>query len=631
MSLIALQEVSVGFGGPPLLDRVNLQIETDERVCLVGRNGEGKSTLLKVLAGDLPPDSGKIIRRPGLKSALLQQEVPRTLSGTVYDVVAGGMGELLDLLQRHHAISALLSSSKDPVLLAEFEAVQHDLETAGGWHLPQRVEAVLSRLQLNGEREFADLSGGLKRRVLLARALVCEPELLLLDEPTNHLDIDAIAWLEEFLQTIDRTLVFVTHDRLLAKKLAGRILDLDRGSLTSWFGNYTDYLKRKDEFLTVEADQQRKFDKKLSREEAWIRQGIKARRTRNQGRVRALESLRNERRLRRELMSKARMQLQEAELSGRLVVQAEKVSFRYGVTDLIHDFSTVILRGDKVGIIGPNGCGKTTLLKLLLGLLGPRHGTIRLGTNLRAAYFDQLRSQLDEEKSVAENVGDGQDSVIIDGRSRHIIGYLKDFLFTPDRARSPVSILSGGERNRLLLAKLFSRPANILVLDEPTNDLDVETLELLEELLLDFKGTVLLVSHDRAFLNNVATSTLVFEGNGLVSEYAGGYDDWLKQRRPETRVDPAKPAASRKGKRRPERDRPRKLSFKEKHELAQLPQRIEDMEAKQQQLYATLSAPAFYQESGAKVAEIKARLSTLETELDGAFQRWEELEALNDE
>lgn len=629
MSVISLQEVSLSFGGLPVLDRISLQIEAGERVCLVGRNGEGKSSLLKVLAGILLPDSGKLLRQPGLKTALLAQEVERSLAGTVYDVVAAGLGDLQELLRRHHSISAGLAVSDDQALLGELAAVQHELEAAGGWLASQQVETVLSRLKLDADLQFGDLSGGLKRRVLLARALVCNPDLLLLDEPTNHLDIEAITWLEEFLQTLGCALLFVTHDRQLASRVATRILDLDRGNLRSWPGDYEHYLLRKDEFLAIEAGQQAKFDKKFSREEAWIRQGIKARRTRNQGRVRALQAMRDEHRTRRQLIGRACMQLPEAEISGRLVVQVKKIFYSYDHNDLVRDFSTTILRGDKVGLVGPNGCGKTTLLELLLGRRQPQQGTIRLGSNLMVAYFDQLRGQLDEEKSVAENVADGKESVTIYGRSRHVIGYMKDFLFTPERARSPVSILSGGERNRLLLARLFSRPANVLILDEPTNDLDIETLELLEELLLEYQGTVLLVSHDRAFLNNVVTSTLVFEGDGRIGEYAGGYDDWLRQKKPDEVPAPGGPALK-KEKTRPAKCGPRKLSFKEKQELAELPGRIEEMEAEQAALYGTLADPAFYQQSGSRTAAVKARLASLEKGLEAAFQRWEELEKIDE-
>ena len=628
MSLINLQEVCLSFGGPALLDHVNLQIEPGERLCLIGRNGEGKSTLLKLMAGEIPPDSGRIIRQPGLKSAMLSQEVPRELNGPVFEVVAGGLGALMGLLSRHHALGLRLAAESDQGLLDELASVEHELETAGGWQAQQRITAVLSRLELDPDARFEALSGGLKRRVLLARALVLEPDLLLLDEPTNHLDIEAITWLEQVLLTAGCSQLFVPHDRMRARKLATRVIDLDRGQLTSWAGSYDNFMARKEASLTVEAEHQKKFDKLLSQEEAWIRQGIKARRTRNEGRVRALESLRAEHRARRSKLGTARLQVQEAAASGRLVMEVEGLTYHYGREPVVQDLTTTILRGDKVGIIGANGCGKTTLLKLLLGEMAPQAGRVRLGTNLQIAYFDQLRMQLDEEKTVADNVAEGNDAVLINGRSKHIIGYLKDFLFTPERARSPVRILSGGERNRLLLAKLFSKPANLLVLDEPTNDLDVETLELLEELLLEFAGTVLLVSHDRAFLNNVVTSTLVFEGNGRVVEYAGGYDDWLSQRQPQ-QASPTKPVKEpAKAREKPRAAGPRKLSFKEKKELEELPGRIEVLEAEQQGLYARLADPAFYQQGAGEAGAAKSRLEELDSLLAAAYARWEELEAL---
>lgn len=628
MSIISLQDITLSFGGPPVLQQINLQIEAGERVCLVGRNGEGKSSLMKVIGGDLQPDSGNIIKQQGLRIARLSQDVPQELNGSIYEVVAGGLGELQELLTRHHDISVRLADNAGEALLAELEAVQHRLEAAGGWQTQQRVETVISRLQLGAEQDFSALSGGMKRRVLLARALVGEPDLLLLDEPTNHLDIEAISWLEEFLLTADITLLFVTHDRMLLRKLATRILDLDRGRLTSWPGNYDTYLRRKNEALAAAEGTQARFDKKLAQEEIWIRQGIKARRTRNEGRVRALMEMRQERRARREVVGRARMQIQEAVSSGRLVAELKNITFGYDGKFIIKGLTTTILRGDKVGLIGPNGSGKTTLLRLLLGDLKPQEGSVRLGTNLEPAYFDQHRALLDEEKTVIDNVGGGHDTVIINNKQKHIIGYLQDFLFTPDRARSPVKILSGGERNRLLLAKLFAKPANILVLDEPTNDLDAETLELLEELLFEYKGTVLLVSHDRAFLNNVVTSTLAFEKDGLVQEYPGGYDDWLAQRPSEpVTADAAKPKKQEKKK--PKPTRPRKLTFKEKHELEDLPQKIEAMEKEQQELYDAMADPSFYQQDSAAISRAKARNEELEEALVTAYERWEELEAIS--
>jgi ABC transport system ATP-binding/permease protein len=627
MSLISLQDITISFGGLPILQQINLQIEPGERVCLIGRNGEGKSSLMKLIVGDLKPDNGNIIRQQGLRVAHLSQNVPLDLSGSVFEVVAGGLGELQIFLTQYHDISVRLASGGGENLLTQMETIQHQLETAGGWQAQQRVETVISRLKLNADSSFSELSGGMKRRVLLARALVSDPDLLLLDEPTNHLDINAITWLEEFLLNTNISLLFVTHDRMLLRKLSTRILDLDRGCLTSWPGNYDTYLRRKAETLAAEASQQSRFDKKLAQEEIWIRQGIKARRTRNEGRVRDLVQMRKEFKARQKIVGRARMHIQEAAQSGKLVAELKGVTFGYDDKIIIQNFSTTILRGDRVGIIGPNGSGKTTLLRLLLGDLKPKQGSVKLGTNLEAAYFDQHRALLDGNDTVINNVGEGNDMVTINGRQRHIIGYLQDFLFTPDRARSPVRILSGGERNRLLLAKLFTKPANILVLDEPTNDLDAETLELLEELLFDYKGTVLLVSHDRALLNNVVTSTFVFEKEGKVQEYAGGYDDWLIQR-PAERAQP-KPTPEKKVKKRLKPAGPRKITFKEARELESLPQKFEAMETEQQEIYDSMADPSFYRQESALIIQAKARIEELEQSLTIAYERWEELEAIN--
>jgi ATP-binding cassette subfamily F protein uup len=631
MPLISLQNISVGFGGPLLLEGVDLQIEPGERVCLVGRNGTGKSTIMRVITGDVKPDRGMVVAQQGLRATILTQEVPQKISGSVFDVVSEAFGEQGKLLAAYHHVSARLAHDHSEKLMAELEDVQHRFESAGGWQMQQRVETILTRLQLPEDAEFSELSGGLKRRVLLAKALAGEPDLLLLDEPTNHLDIEAIAWLEEFLLTFGGTLLFVTHDRALLQKLATRIVDLDRGRLTSWPGNYHSYLELKQAALDSETVENAKFDKKLAAEEVWIRQGVKARRTRNEGRVRALKDLRRTRSERREKIGTANIQMQEAERTGKLVVEAQNVSFGYTDRPVISGLSTTIIRGDKIGIIGPNGSGKTTLLKVLLGDLKPQQGKVKRGTNLEVAYLDQHRAQLDDQKTVQDNVAYGSDHVTINGNRRHVIGYLQDFLFAPARARSPVKVLSGGERNRLLLAKLFTQPSNVLVLDEPTNDLDIETLDLLEELLMDYAGTVLLVSHDRAFINNVVTSTLVFEGEGRVSEYVGGYDDWLRQSRAKIGAPvvpvPVK-AEERKTAPAQQREKQRKLSFKEQKELDELPKRIEALDAEQQSIIATMADPAFYRESGNKVASTKARLENVEKELAEAYKRWNELEAL---
>ncbi len=628
MALVSLQDIKVGFGGPLLLEGVDLSIDRGERVCLVGRNGTGKSTILRLITGEIKPDGGKIVFQQGVRITLLTQEVPQALTGSVFDVVSGAFGEQGKLLAQYHHVNARLAHDHSEKLMAELEDVQHRFESAGGWQMQQKIETVLTRLQLPEDAEFSELSGGLKRRVLLAKALAGEPDLLLLDEPTNHLDIDSIAWLEEFLLSFGGTLLFVTHDRALLQKLATRIVDLDRGRLTSWPGSYQAYLELKQAALDAESVENAKFDKKLAAEEVWIRQGVKARRTRNEGRVRALKELRRTRSERREVTGAARMQMQEAERTGKLVIEATKVSHSYNGNTVIRDFSTTIIRGDKVGIIGPNGSGKTTLLMILLGELKPQKGKVKHGTNLEVAYLDQHREQLDDEKTVQDNVAYGSDHVTINGNRRHVIGYLQDFLFAPARARSPVKVLSGGERNRLLLAKLFTKPSNVLVLDEPTNDLDIETLDLLEELLMDYPGTVLLVSHDRAFINNVVTNTLVLEGEGTVNEYVGGYDDWLRQSKRKTAApDVLVKMEEKKEAPRPQLMKPRKLSFKEQKELDALPKRIEELDAEHQQIIATMADPTFYRQSGDKITPTKVRLEVLEKELAETYKRWEELEA----
>jgi ATP-binding cassette subfamily F protein uup len=627
VALITLRDITLAFGGPPLFDGINLQIEPGDRLCLLGRNGTGKSTLLKLIGGEIPVEGGEIQRQQGLRVALVSQDVPKGIDGTVFDVVASGMGNAAALLAEYHRVTHSLSLEGSAALLAELEELQHKLDEEGGWSLHQEVERVLNRLHLDAEARFSSLSGGTMRRVLLAKALIAAPDILLLDEPTNHLDIDTILWLEDFLLRQVKTLVFVTHDRAFARRLANRVAELDRGRIYAFTCGYEEFVERREALLEAEVTRRALFDKKLAQEEAWVRQGIKARRTRNEGRVRALKNLREEYRQRRERQGTARIQLQEAERSGRLVAEVEDVSFAYDGRPIIANLTTTIMRGDRVGIIGPNGSGKTTLLRLLLGELAPDQGTVKQGSRLEIVYFDQMREQLDPDRSVQDNVGEGNDTLVINGKSRHIIGYLQDFLFSPERARSPVSILSGGERNRLLLAKLFTRPSNVLVMDEPTNDLDAETLDLLEDLLLEYSGTLLLVSHDREFLNNVVGSTLVFTGCGTVHEYVGGYDDWLRQAAVKT---PAAPVASRPTleKTRPQKERPRKLSFKEERELAALPERIASIEEEQGRLHATLADPGFYKSAGAEVTAINARLEALEKELAAAYARWEELETL---
>lgn len=627
MTLLSLESVGLSYGLPPLLEDISFAIERGERICLIGRNGTGKSTLLRIIAGDVQADSGAVRLGQGMRVARLAQEIPSHSDTTVFDLVAEGLGDLGALVREYFHLSHGLTAGSGPKELERLARVQQQLEDRGGWDMEQRTERVISRLGLDAEAPFNALSGGLQRRVLLAQALVMEPDLLLLDEPTNHLDIDSIDWLEGFLKDFQGALLFITHDRRFLQRLATRILELDRGSVTDWPGDYENYLRRREERRHAEAVSNARFDRKLAEEEVWIRQGIKARRTRNEGRVRALEALRHERVERREGPGTARIKLSESERSGKLVVETESVGFSWAGAPVIRDLSTLILRGDKVGIIGPNGVGKSTLLKLLLGDLEPQTGTIRRGTNLQVAYFDQLRAQLDLEKTVQENVGEGSDQIMVDGASRHVLSYLRDFLFTPERARQPVKALSGGERNRLLLAKLFTRPANLLVLDEPTNDLDAETLELLEELLVQFQGTLLLVSHDRALLDNVVTSTLVFEGDATVRDYVGGYEDWLRQRPVETRSEevPVKATATARASK---SERPTtKLSYKESRELGELPGRIESLEQEQESLQMRLSDPAFYQGQGGELSACRERLAQLESDLATAYARWEALEA----
>jgi len=616
------------FRGPLVLDQANLTLEPGERVCLLGRNGTGKSTLLRLIQGEIEPPRGEIARQQGLVTALLPQEVPQGLSGTIFDEVARGLGPQAALLADYHHVAHRLALAESDELQTRLDRIQHALEIQGGWSMNQQVEAILSRMSLEPESNVADLSAGMKRRVLMARALVRSPDILLLDEPTNHLDMDAIRWLEEFLLRSSATILFVTHDRAFLRKLATRIIELDRGQLTSWSCDYETYLQRKETALEAEGRQRAEFDKKLAREEVWIRTGIQARRTRNEGRVRALEKLRNVRGARRDQPGEVRLEIQEAERSGRLVIEAKNISFGYGARPIIGNCSTMIMRGDRVGLIGPNGSGKTTLLRLLLGQLQPQTGTIRHGTNLDVAYFDQLHAQLDDAKTIRDNICDGAETVEINGRRRHIIGYLEDFLFTSEQAAEPVSRLSGGERNRLLLARLLTKPSNVLVMDEPTNDLDIETLELLEELLVEYPGTLLLVSHDREFLNNVVTSTLVLEGEGRVKEYAGAYDDWLRQRQVEPAPEKAEPSKERTKPATLPKARPRRLTYAEQRELEALPERIGALEVQMGELHRAMADPAFYRQDPAGIVSTNAHLQSLEKDLAAAYQRWEVLETL---
>ena len=630
MALISLNKVHLGYGSP-LLDGVSLAIERGEKVALVGRNGCGKSTLLKLIDGVIQPDDGSLVFEDGIRVARLDQEVPTDTRGSVFDVVAGGLGRIGEAIQQYHHLTHSLSDTDSQTQLKALEDCQATIEAAGAWDMERLVESLITRLDLPQEADIQSLSGGLKRRVLLARALVLSPDVLLLDEPTNHLDLDAILWLEGFLSSWTGTLLFITHDRVFLQKLASRIIELDRGNLTDYPGDYPTYLKRKAELLESESKTHAEFDKKLAQEEAWIRQGIKARRTRDMGRVRRLLEMRKERQERRARSGQVNLQLQQAERSGKLVVEVEHVHFGFDEKPILNDVSTTILRGDKVGIIGPNGCGKTTLIRLLLGELTPDSGKVKLGTQLQIAYFDQYRAALDEEASVIDNVAQGSDRVTINGKNTHVIGYLQDFLFSPDRARQPVKSLSGGERNRLLLARLFTQPANVLVLDEPTNDLDADTLELLEELLTDYPGTVLIVSHDRAFLNNLVTSVLAFEGNGTVNEYVGGYDDWIRQRPSSEDTGkalnaPVKTAAPEKKTSPPEKTK--KLSFKEEKELEGLPGRIEKLEGDIEVLTAAMAEPDFYQQSKTLIAERQGALTQMQTDLNNAYARWEMLESL---
>lgn len=624
-SLMTLENVSLAYGLEKLLDQVKFQINKGERVCLIGRNGAGKSSLMKIIEGVNLPDSGVVWRKPNLRISRLAQELPQHETRTVYEFVADGLAEIGQLLAAYHTLVHELEHDSSEKQLNKLEKLQHALDVKQGWQFEQQINTILTRLELDPDKKVMELSGGWQRRAALAQALVSSPELLLLDEPTNHLDVEAIQWLENQLLDCGVAILFITHDRSLLRKLATRIIELDRGNLTSWPGDYDNFLLRKEEMLHAEGKQNADFDKKLAQEEKWIRQGVKARRTRNEGRVRALEAMRNERARRREVQGKATFNLNEADKSGQLVVEVKNISYGFNDRSLINNFSTRIMRGDRIALIGPNGIGKSTLLNILLGNLAPLTGEVHQGTKLKVAYFDQLRQALNLEKTVIENVGEGSDTIEINGQKKHIISYLNDFLFTPQRAMTPVKALSGGECNRLLLARLFSLPSNVLIMDEPTNDLDIETLELLEELIDQYQGTLLLVSHDRAFVDNVVTSTIVFEGEGRIEEYVGGYQDWLRQRNvmavraPSVRPEEARSAVSRGS------SQPKKLSFKEQRELEELPAKIEVLEAEQATLQQQFASADFYRQDIEMIAQATARLKQLEVELAAAYKKWEAL------
>ena len=619
MAFISMHGISLSFGGVPLFDGIDLTVERRERIGLVGRNGSGKSTLLRLIEGSLKPDSGAASVLKGAHIAYLSQQVPHDIPGTAFDVVASGIRQYADLVTKQRS-AGLLDEDTTP-MAEKLDRTHHTLEMEGGWYLSK----MLSQLGVDAGRAFNSLSAGLKRQVLLKRALAGEPEILLLDEPTNHMDIDSIKELEKMMVRFAGALIFVTHDRMFLQRIATRIVEIDRGRLFDQACDYETFLVRRSVDRETEETQNALFDKKLQQEEHWVRGGIKARRTRNEGRVRELERMREIRRSRRERPGTVKMEAHEAERSGTLVAKADNISFNYGDTQIISKFSTTILKGDRIGILGPNGSGKTTLLRILLGMLSPETGTIRLGASLQISYFDQLLEQLDENKTAIENVGDGTDTVTVNGKTRHIVGYLQDFLFSPDQARSLVSVLSGGERNRLMLARLFTLPSNLLVLDEPTNDLDVETLDLLEDLLMSYAGTILLVSHDRTLINNIVTSTLVFEGESVVKEYVGGYDDWLRQRPQDSK--PRKASFRKQDVLLAQTPIARlKLGFKQQKELDALPDTIEWLEREQHDLFQGMGDPGFYKKDRADIVAANDRLEAVKKLLEDAYARWEKLE-----
>jgi len=623
MPLLTLKDIHLAYGPQVLLNAENMTIDSGDIIGLLGRNGAGKTSLLKLLHGDIQPDAGERWLKPGIRVAVLEQELPFKASESVYDFIAGGLERIGTLLSQYHQ----LISGDDTPDMKKLESLQQEIDALDGWQLQNRVETVISQLDLPADDLMSSLSGGWTRRAALARALVSAPDILLLDEPTNHLDIPAIEWLEELLLDFRGAIVLITHDRAFLQRTANRIMELDRGQLIYWQHDYQAFLEHRDQQLASEAKSNAEFDKKLAREEEWIRQGIKARRTRNEGRVRALEKMRDEYKARRGLQGNAKITLNKSDASGKIVVEAEGIRHGYDGETLIENFSINIMRGDRIGLIGPNGSGKTTLLKILLGKLKPEHGKVKTGTKIEIAYFDQLREQLDPQKSVQDNLADGSDHVEINGRSMHVISYLQDFLFEPGRIRQPVKALSGGEQNRLILARLFSKPANVLVLDEPTNDLDMETLELLEEILLKFDGTLLLVSHDRAFLDNVVTSSIVFEGNGQVNHYVGGYQDWINHGGKFTNDQPDPEPAPRKHKPQAQQpQKPAKLSYKIQRELDQLPGNIEQAEAALAELEKTLSDPTFYEKDQQEIDATLKQAAEAQEALDKLYARWEEIE-----
>ena len=631
MSLISLSGAWISFSDAPLLDNTELHIEPNERVCLVGRNGAGKSTLLKVLGKELPLDDGRIIYEQDLVVSRLQQDPPRNIGGTVFDFVSDGVAEQAQHLKAYHDLLKKVESDPSEQNLNKLSALQEILDHQGLWRIDSRISDVLTKLGLNADTDLSALSGGWLRKAALARALVCEPDVLLLDEPTNHLDIETITWLEDFLKEFTGSIVFISHDRSFIRSMATRIVDLDRGKLVSWPGNYDAYLIAKEEALRVEEMQNAEFDRKLAQEEVWIRQGIKARRTRNEGRVRALKAMRNEHAERRSVQGNAKMQVEESLRSGKIVFEMENVNYSVAGKTLVRDFSVQVNRGDKIALVGPNGCGKTTLLKLMLGQLPPDSGKVRCGTKLEIAYFDQHRAELDPDKTVMDNLAEGKQEVMVNGRPRHVLGYLQDFLFHPKRAMTPVRALSGGERNRLLLAKLFLKPSNLLILDEPTNDLDIETLELLEELVDGYQGTVMLVSHDRQFVDNSVTDCWIFEGNGVINSYVGGYYDAHKQKadmRSFSQQAASKPQASASAPKAEVKKRSNKMSYNLLRELEQLPARLEELETELTAWQEKVAKPDFFNQSHEETQNVLQKMAEVEQQLETAFERWEELEAM---